>query len=479
MHIKKTITLLLLFFLNINFLFAELNEKYIIEDMPQINLEHDKIVAIPNGPTYIKNLSRKMKSPGYWISKLEKPDDIILNLEEINSHNKSVYNKKLYITNILTYPKILRKASFQKQINRIFNLFSKRKYLNSSLNVITRKEMAVLKNNARSTIARKYLKTAYAMTINYTDVRLLPTDESFISDKETFDIDRAQVAGLDIGEPLVVISKTRDKKWTYIVSLIAEGWVKSKDIVYTDYKTLSDWIDKKNFIVITETKADIFLDEQMNKYYDYVRMGTTFPLVKENKETYTILFPKSNKKNNLFFDKAYILKTDANINFLPYTQRNIINLAFKHLNSPYSWGGQDGEQDCSTFIRQIFSCFGLILPRNSSSQIKCGIHPVKINVKESVEIKNKKIIDNAVEAISLLALPGHIMLYIGKENNTPYIIHAIWGTENYKNKTKTVSFINRIIVSDLYIGKDTHKGSLIERLTNINILRDNLHQNNR
>ena len=116
--------------------------------------------------------------------------------------------------------------------------------------------------------------------------------------------------------------------------------------------------------------------------------------------------------------------------------------------------------------------FRIIVTKKFFNQIRCGVHPVRINVKDPIEVKSKKIIDNAVEAITLLTLPGHIMIYIGNENNNPYVIHAIWGTENYTEGKKAISFINKIIVSDLFIGKDTTKGSLLERINNLTILKD-------
>ena len=86
--------------------------------------------------------------------------------------------------------------------------------------------------------------------------------------------------------------------------------------------------------------------------------------------------------------------------------------------------------------------------------------------------KSKEIIAKATPRISLLYLPGHIMLYIGNENNdTPYIIHAIWGTENAVNKKeKVVGFINRVIISSLHIGEDTSKESLLQRIKKVNTL---------
>ena len=53
--------------------------------------------------------------------------------------------------------------------------------------------------------------------------------------------------------------------------------------------------------------------------------------------------------------KGYINFKEANIGYVPYTQRNALNLAFNHLNSPYGWGGANGEQDCSGYLGQIFN----------------------------------------------------------------------------------------------------------------------------
>ena len=63
------------------------------------------------------------------------------------------------------------------------------------------------------------------------------------------------------------------------------------------------------------------------------------------------------------------------------------------------------------------------------------------------------------------------MLYIGNEKDTPYAIHAIWGTEHFVNKKESVvSFINKVVVSSLNIGENTSKGSLLQRIKKVNTL---------
>ena len=99
---------------------------------------------------------------------------------------------------------------------------------------------------------------------------------------------------------------------------------------------------------------------------------------------------------------------------------------------------------------------------------------MEINFNKRIRVKYRKEhghISKTTPAISLLYLPGHIMLYIGTENNTPYIIHAIWGTEHFISKKESVvSFINKVVVSNLSIGEGTSKGSLLQRIKKVNTL---------
>ena len=251
-----------------------------------------------------------------------------------------------------------------------------------------------------------------------------------------------------------------------------EGWVETKNISFTNKATLIDWVNKQNIVVVTNSKADIFADAQRTKFVDYVRMGTTFPYYEEKiKKSYAIKIPTRGKNGNLIFKKAFISKNDVSAGYLAYTQRNVLNLAFKHLNAPYGWGGSGGEQDCSGYLGQIFKCFGIMLPETSTNKIRCGkVFDVKKSGTEKE--KNKLILKNASPAISFLYFPGHIMLYIGTENNKPYIIHAIWGLTSYDSRNnKTLNYINRVIVSDLTIGEEVAGNSLIDRVSKLNIIK--------
>ena len=461
----KIFFLITFFIVNASLLYAEnnFNSPFFETDEFVSDVAH-----IPNGPTILNDVSRKMKTPGYWISKLKNPDKVILTEQEIQKKNTNLFRKTVNVYNIAKYPAKVKTAALKKSQKQILRLFIGRKYIDSSFNEISKP--AIQKIDATIAVpSKKYMDVKYAMTISYCNVRLLPTDMNFLYDKQTFDIDRAQVAALDIGEPLIALHQTKDKKWTYIISQIAEGWIKTESLAFTNKQRFSDWINAKSFVVVTEPKADIFLDVKMTQYFDYVRMSAKLPIINYiNRNIACIKIPYKSKKGSLIFKKGYTYMANVNKKYLKYTQRNVLIQAFKHLNSPYSWGGYDGEQDCSTFVRQVFGCFGFVLPRNSLAQIYSESNPINLKKDLSDEEKSKEIINKASEATSLLYLPGHIMIYIGQEKGKPYAIHAIWGTEHSVNENeKAISFINRVIVSSLMIGDKTQKGHLLKRITKL------------
>ena len=142
------------------------------------------------------------------------------------------------------------------------------------------------------------------------------------------------------------------------------------------------------------------------------------------------------------------------------------------MNSPYGWGGMNGEQDCSSFIRQIFACFGIKLPRNSTGQIQsAGVFAGKFEKGEAEYIRMQRILQNGIPGITLLYFPGHIMLYVGSEGANPYIIHSIWGYgEETENESKTY-LINRVAITSMNVGEASKKGSLLQRVSMMKILK--------
>ena len=166
----------------------------------------------------------------------------------------------------------------------------------------------------------------------------------------------------------------------------------------------------------------------------------------------------------LAIKEAYMNAEDVNTGFLPFTARNIYKQALMMLNQPYGWGDMYGEQDCSRFLQMVFATVGITLPRDSKNQAQVSNSAVDFDEKSDDAVKIAAIA-KAPAANTLLAMKGHIMLYLGTVNGKPYVIHDTTGYKQTVDQKEIAYAIDRVIISDLSLGQGTQKGSLLRRLT--------------
>lgn len=96
---------------------------------------------------------------------------------------------------------------------------------------------------------------------------------------------------------------------------------------------------------------------------------------------YVINIPSREDNGQLTFKKGYIrTNEDVHRGFLPYTQKNMAYQAFKMLHQPYGWGEMFGARDCSRFMMNLFSTFGVLMLRNS--KLRQGLEYLWVNWKE-------------------------------------------------------------------------------------------------
>ena len=412
-----------------------------------------------------------MKTAGYWISKTDNADKVILSKKEINLLNEKIYQLHLGISKLQNHKDTTELKRLTDIFNKRLSWMANKDFFNETGDLLLTDYFVNLHDNI-DIPQTDTIEIKYAITTKYNDVRVLPTQEKVLSKITSKDIDRLQEESLDIGTPVIVLCQTKDKLWTYVLAPTEEGWIKTENLAFTNKKTFNKWLENKKVTVVTAPKADVFTDKNKTKFLEYLRMGTKLPYVsKKGNDTLCVKIPVCDNNGNLTIQKAYLNANEANVGFLLYTKRNALILAFKHLNSPYGWGGLNGEQDCSGYLGQIFNCFGILLPETSVQKIKCG-EVIKFNKNDDNNVKNTSIIQNGVEGISFIYLPGHIMLYIGNENNNSYVIHAIWGLTSYNGQNvKSLNYINRVIVSDLNIGDEVAGNSLMDRVTKFNIIK--------
>jgi len=408
-------------------------------------------------PIFIVNPNRHLNIAEFWISQLDEADKVIMNQKEIQRFNNTIAHEKGLLNYFKDINKQYTSTWIKKSILKSFNGLKERvKYFadNSSISSSFYKELK--KELNIEGLATKNQKTRYALTINYTNQRIIPTEEVMIKRKNQIYFDRNQNSALDIATPIAILHSSLDGAWHYGIGPTSSGWVRDRDIAFGKKKDILDYLDSKNFIVTTSAKTPLLIK---GVYYDYMRMGVRVPYIMSIDDNIMVRVPTRKDNGELKFTKATVKKSNVHIGYLAYTQQNILSQAFKFLHAPYGWGGMFGEQDCSKFIQEIYATTGLRLPRNSASQSKVGDAKVELNVFDK-NPRIQKINKWAKAGVSIFHLKGHIVLYIGKYHGEPFIIHTVWGASSKHFA------LGRTAVTSLNFNGYLQK---IDRITNITL----------
>lgn len=277
----------------------------------------------------------------------------------------------------------------------------------------------------------------YGICVNRSNLRQLPSDEIITDAVGDNDFDYFQLSSLRVNEPVLVRSVSADKAWYYVDTLALSGWVHAEDIALCRDKEewMSAWqIPEDRVLVVTGGK---FFLEKSNTSAEVsgrmLTMGTVLELAEEdeigervtNRSVYhnhVVWLPVREEDGSYTKELALISEHQpVHEGYLPLTTENILETAFSMLGDAYGWGGMLDANDCSGYLRDIYRCFGLELPRNTTWQAAMPVY--KYDTKE-MSIEEKKEILDTLPAGSLLYFNGHGMMYLGKEGDKYYVISS-------------------------------------------------------
>lgn len=159
-----------------------------------------------------------------------------------------------------------------------------------------------------------------------------------------------------------------------------------------------------------------------------------------------------------------VAAAEVSVGPFPLTRERAWSWALAELGASYGWGGRAGERDCSRLLRDVFVGMGLELARHSGVQAKLGTE--RIDVAGVDEATKRRIIDEAAaRGLLLLYMPGHIMLYVGRDGDRQFAVSSI---SEYLTPCEggpdTVHRLDRVVVSDLEVGRGSARRSFIERI---------------
>jgi len=415
-------------------------------------------------PSLVGHSQRLMKTAGFWISRHPSPDAVIMNPDEIDQFNARQRTDNKLTKDIFNIIQDQRTASLLDDLQKAYSDILSKGYYTADGVRDDQDFMDDVKRNMNLSGVVIGVAPRYGLVVHFAPQRFLPTNNGLYEEKDDLDFDQLQNSALDVGTPVAVVHTSADGLWYYVLTEISDGWVEAKNIALGDVNQVREFSRDNDYAVVVRPKADIFINESMTDYYDYVRMGMRLPLSGMDAGRATVNIPVRDSDGTLAIQEAYMNVEDINPGYLPFTARNIYKQALMMLGQPYGWGDMYGEQDCSRFMQMVFATVGISLPRDSKDQAQVSSNTVDFDEKSNDLVKIAAIA-RAPAANTLLAMKGHILLYLGMVDGIPYAIHD---TTGYKQTVgdKEVSYaIDRVIISDLSLGEGTQKGSLLRRLT--------------
>ncbi|RKY52148.1 MAG: glycoside hydrolase, partial [Candidatus Neomarinimicrobiota bacterium] len=316
----------------------------------------------------------------------------------------------------------------------------------------------------------------YALTLNFSHLRNFPTHKPLFSDPkkagEGYPFDYLQNSAAHANEPLFVSHYSNDGAWVYVFTAYATGWLPSSSVVFLDEKQVIEWKESRH---IRFTKEFYPLRDEDGHFVFNSRVGMLLPLLKEEKDSYVVKVSTIDAFNTPHFLEVKIPKSAAVLHPLLLERSNLAALSSEMMQSNYGWGGLNESRDCSSTVRDLFTPFGIWLPRNSFRQGQIGrvISFENLSNDKKVTLIKKE----GIPFETLLYLRGHIVLYLGEYEGTIMILHNMWGVRTLIDGEEGRVVIGRTVISTLEIGKELEgyqsEKSLLSKLKSMNIITEN------
>ncbi len=409
-----------------------------------------------------------MLSPAYWADRLAAPDTPILDREAIARLNRAIHRRGNRVRPLLEHESIRGGRIRRILEDQLEGLTHWKKYDRKDRRMRDPGFLNMMTALVRPDLVPDQLRVSYGLTVRRSRVRLMPTDMPVRRRPGEPEFDILQASVLDAGQPVALYYRSPDGEWGAVQTPICFGWIRIADCAWSSEKgEIVRYLNHGTSLVALSNSVTVYADPACRAPLTFMSMGGRLPFDGVTGGANAVLIPDS-LDDRIGFSRAFVgYGPDVRVGFPELTGRNILLMAFRQLGEPYGWGGTGVGTDCSQFIMNTFGVFGLDLPRTSFLQIEnLAARRVPAKMKARLEL-----LGSLPPARTMLQFPGHIGLYLGRSGGRHYMIHSLSAYRVGKGAEEEEIRVDRVIVSDLSLGEGSSKGSLLERLVRVSVLR--------
>lgn len=417
--------------------------------------------------------------PDFWIQRQSAADTPLLDLATVAARNADLFARDPSMHDLSRVPATLSRAQVRTWIEAMSSRPTRTLYDMQGKEIPPSTLDALATNLALDAIPATQ-STRFGLVVARAPMRSFPTLQRVFSRVGDTDIDRWQESAEFPGTPVVIAHASADGQWLFAVSPRYAAWVPARFVAEGSRdKVLAYSTNEGPYRVITGAKPRlVYTPDNAALSELQLDMGTRLPdLGAPSAATiqsqapafhWTVQVPLRLDDGKLDFALALLPRSaDSHLGPLPLTRANIIGQAFKFLGERYGWGHDYNSRDCSGFVSEIYASMGLVLPRNTSAQ---AVSPVfKRTHFEAGDARSMRMAAiNALEVGDLIYIPGHVMMYIGRIGDTPYVIHDTnGGTVQEPDGTLRSLKLNGVSVTPLTALHIDAEHDYIDRITNI------------
>lgn len=388
------------------------------------------------------SVSEEMLDPSYWLKYTEEPDKVLLNSKDLKKLNRSFITCKdcnmydLFYETGTFDAKAENLERWKSAMTELASYLDGAHYDDTEKTVSGQYVVEILKN-VEDPDAKEKQEIRYGICVNPSDVRAFPTENIIADDPGDNDFDNVQLSSVRVGEPVTIRAVSEDRKYYLCHTSCISGWIPAEDVAVC--RDRAEWLDswvipQDKVMVVTASK---FTLEESNTSPDLSGVMLTMGTVLKKADiseygdmitnrslyyNYPVWIPVRNE-DGMYEKKLALISMHNGISdgFLPLTLENILAQAFNKLGDAYGWGGMLSAPDCSSYVRDVYKCFGLELPRNTTWQAAMPVEKYDISTATDEE---KKEFFKDLDPGTILFFKGHEMLYLGNEDGKYYVISS-------------------------------------------------------
>lgn len=324
-----------------------------------------------------------------------------------------------------------------------------------------------------------------AVAVVTTALRVLPTHKPMFNDPTSagqgFPFDMLQNSLVPAGTPVLVVHASQNGSWYLVRTPHVSGWVRPWEVAWADQAFMDVY---RSADLFGFTRDEVPAHTSSGAFVLLGRVGMLLPRSPIPPPPGMIALLTPLRRADGWAELESILVPDDYVVPWPMaaTPDNFSRVLNGLLGRPYGWGGLFENRDCSALIQDLYALFGLAMPRNSRAQAQAGrvIELENLSAKQ----KEKHILEHGVPLLSIVNMPGHVMLYLGPDpiSGRPIVLHSIWGLRVQLPKhgsppTSTPGrwILGRTVITTLTPGKELPslirpQGLLVERIFSLTIL---------